>query len=157
MTETYWDHVLPLHPKLVHVPMALCVVMPMVAILIWVGVSRGWFTPRAWLIAAVLQCTTFGGAIAALKSGEEDGEKVEGYASEEALETHEHRAYWFVCVAGANVALCGAAFLLHRDRRQGLVGACAIVGLFVGAYAGYLVGDAGGRLVYVANASDAHR
>lgn len=154
----YWAHALPLHPKLVHVPMALCVLMPMIVVLIWIGVRRGWFAPRAWLIAAFLQGATLIGGIAALQSGKDDGAKVEGYASEEALGAHEDRAYWFLYVAAANLALCGAAFLLHRDRaRQQLVGAVAFVGLIGGAYAGYRVGDAGGRLVYVANASDAHR
>lgn len=157
MPASYWEHALPMHPKLVHVPMALCVLMPLVATLTWVGVRRGWFNPRAWMIAAFLQCATLGGAIAALQSGKDDGEKVEGYASEEALTTHERRAYWFVYVAAANAALCGATFLLHRDRRQQLAGAFAVVGLLAGGYAGFRVGDAGGRLVYVANASDAHR
>ena len=158
MTTSYWEQTLPLHPKLVHVPMALCILMPMLAMLIWFGIRRGWFTPRAWLIAAFLQGACFVGSIAALKSGEDDGEKVEGYASEDALETHEQRAYWFVYIAGANLALCGAAFLLQNQRsRQQILGAVAIAGLFGGSYAGYRVGDAGGRLVYVANASDAHR
>ncbi|MBA3460930.1 MAG: hypothetical protein H0T46_13255 [Deltaproteobacteria bacterium] len=156
-SSEYWAHALPMHPKLVHVPMALCILMPMVATLIWVGVRRGWFTPRVWLIAAFLQGATLGGGVAALLTGQEDGEKVEGYASEEALSAHEDAAYWFLYVAGANFLLCGATFLLHRDRRQQLAGAFAIVGLAAGAYAGYRVGDAGGRLVYVANASDAHR
>ncbi|MDQ3366110.1 MAG: hypothetical protein M3680_11855 [Myxococcota bacterium] len=154
----YWTRALPMHPKLVHLPMALCVLMPAVAGLIWVGVRRGWFTPRVWLLAAFLQGATLAGSIGALVSGQDDGAKVEGYASEEALTTHEARAWWFVYVAGANLALCGAAALSHhRPRRQQLLGAFAIVGLCAGGYAGYLVGDAGGRLVYVANAPDAHK
>ena len=158
MSNTYWEHVLPMHPKLVHIPMALCVLMPMIAILIFVGIRRDWFTPKAWLIAAFLQTATLVGGLAALKSGEDDGEKVEGYASEEALEEHEHRAYWFLYVAGANTLLCGVTFFLQRDRvRQQLLAVFTIVGLAAGGYAGYRVGDAGGRLVYVANASDAHR
>ena len=158
MNDSYWEQILPMHPKLVHVPMALCVLMPLVAIAIWIGVHRGWFTPRTWLLAAFLQGATLVGGIAALQSGKDDGAKVEGYASEEALGAHADRAYWFLYVAGANLAVCGVTVLLGRDRtRQQLAGAIVIVGLVGGAYAGYRVGDAGGRLVYVANASDAHR
>ncbi|CAN5754302.1 hypothetical protein BH11MYX3_BH11MYX3_38660 [soil metagenome] len=153
----YWSHPLPMHPKLVHVPMALCILMPMIAIMIWLGVRRGWFTPRVWLIAAVLQGATLCGGLAALKTGGDDGALVEGYASEEALATHEARAHWFLYVAGANLVLCGVTVLQRERIRQQLLGAIAIVGLFAGSYAGYRVGDAGGRLVYVGNASDAHR
>ncbi len=154
----YWDRSLPNHPKIVHVPMALCLLMPMVGMLIWFGVRRDWFTPRVWLIAAFLQGATLAGGLAALQTGGEDGEKVEGYASEEALTTHEDRASWFLYVAGANFLLCGVTFLLQRDRGlQQRIGAFAIVGLLAGTYAGIRVGDAGGRLVYIGNATDAHR
>ncbi len=154
MTD-YWTQTLPLHPKLVHVPIALFMLMPLITPLIWLGIRRGWFSPRTWLIAVVLQGAMLAGGIAALLSGLDDGAKVEGYASEEALASHEARAYWFVYVAAANLVLCGGAFILQR--RQQLIGALAIAGTLASAYAGYLVGDAGGRLVYVANASDAHR
>ena len=158
VSAEYWSRELPMHPKMVHVPMALCILMPMIAMLIWFGVRRSWFTPRVWLIAAVLQGATLAGGLAALNSGQDDGEKVEGYASEQALSTHESRAYWFLYVAGGNLVLCGVTFLLQRDRyRQQILGAVAIAGLFAGSYAGYRVGDAGGRLVYVGNATDAHR
>ena len=95
-SAAYWSVTLPMHPKLVHVPMALCVLMPAVAALAWLGIHRGWFTPRVWLLVAFLQFATLVGGAAALWSGLQDGEKVEGYASEEALETHEDRAYAFV-------------------------------------------------------------
>ncbi|MDQ3336288.1 MAG: hypothetical protein M4D80_14060 [Myxococcota bacterium] len=144
-----------MHPKLVHVPIALCILMPMIASLIWFGIRRGWFSPRTWLIAVVLQGAMAVGGLAALQTGLDDAAKVEGYASEEALATHEARGYWFVYVAAANLVLCGGAFVLQR--RQQLLGGLVIVGTLASAYAGYLVGDAGGRLVYIGNASDAHK
>ncbi|MGE0867520.1 MAG: DUF2231 domain-containing protein [Kofleriaceae bacterium] len=154
----YWMRVLPMHPKLVHIPIALCIVMPMMLTLVWMGIRRGWFTSRTWLLCAVLQGALFVSSVAALQSGKNDGDKVEGYASEEALQTHANRASWFVYIAGFNLALSsGVALLpLARPRRQ-LLGAIAIAGSLGATYAGYLVGDAGGRLVYVANASDAHK
>ena len=45
MLNDYWTKTLPLHPKLVHVPIALCILMPLVATMIWLGVRRGWFSP----------------------------------------------------------------------------------------------------------------
>lgn len=153
--DSYWSTTLPMHPKLVHVPMALCVLMPAVAAFVWIGVRRGWFTPRVWLLVTFLQSATLAGGAAALWSGLEDGEKVEGYASEEALETHEDRAWIFVIVAAGNGVLCCVTVLLAN--RQQLLGAITVVALAGGSYAGYLVGDAGGRLVYVGHATDAHR
>lgn len=151
----YWTKVLPLHPKLVHVPIALAILMPLVATLIWFGIRRGWFTPRTWLIAFVLQGAMAVSAFAALQTGKDDAVKVEGYASEDALAAHEARAYWFLYVAVANLVLCGG--VLAVPRRRQLLGGLVIVGTFASGYAGYLVGDAGGRLVYVGTASDAHR
>ncbi len=156
--DDYWSAPTPNHPKMVHLPLALCMLMPMVGALVLFGLRRAWFTTRVWLIAAFLQGALLAGGIAALVTGEQDGDKVEGYASDEALERHETYAYRFVYLAGVNFLLCGGAFLLHRDRRrQQIVAVIAIVGMAAGGYAGYLVGDAGGRLVYVGNATDAHR
>ncbi|MGE0550542.1 MAG: DUF2231 domain-containing protein [Kofleriaceae bacterium] len=157
-TAEYWTKVLPMHPKMVHIPIALCIVMPMVITMVWFGIQRGWFTSRTWLLCAALQGVLFVSALGALQSGKDDGAKVEGYASEDALETHRDRASWFVYVAGLNLMLSASVALLPIARnRQQLLGAIAIVASLGGTYAGYLVGDAGGRLVYVANASDAHK
>ena len=157
-TIGYWSHPLPLHPKAVHIPMALCVLMPLIAAGIWLAVRRGLLAPRTWVLVAALQAATLGSGFFALVSGQDDGGKVEGYASDAALSTHENRAHIFLYAAGVNLLVCSTACLLsRRPDRQQLVGVIAVAGLISGAYAGYRVGDAGGRLVYVANASDAHR
>ncbi|MGE3510936.1 MAG: hypothetical protein AB7N65_18860, partial [Vicinamibacterales bacterium] len=105
----YWSRPLPMHPKAVHIPMALCVLMPLIAAGVWLAVRRGMLTPRAWAIVAALQVATFGGGVAALLSGQDDGAKVEGYASDEALTTHENRAQIFLYAAGSNASVCTTA------------------------------------------------
>jgi hypothetical protein len=54
--------------------------------------------------------------------------------------------------------LCGAAvFVMRRRKSEMIFGIVSLAMASGSAYAGYKVGDAGGRLVYVANGSDAHK
>lgn len=154
----YWTKTLPLHPKVVHIPIALCIVMPIVVLFLGVGVWRGWFSPSVWALAALLQCIQLGGALVALRSGHADEKVIEGYASDEAIHRHEEAAEVFTYATGATALLLGATWAL---RRRGKVAAGLAVASFAAtcgvAYAGYVVGDAGGRLVYISGAADAHK
>jgi uncharacterized membrane protein len=155
--DDYWTRTLPLHPKAVHIPIALCILLPAVIMGVIVARKLGWLDASAWLLVAGLQFGLFASSIIALQSGKDDGAKVEGYASEVALDTHRNRAYTFVYVAAAQM-LCGAAvFVMRRRKSEMIFGIVSLAMASGSAYAGYKVGDAGGRLVYVANGSDAHK
>lgn len=156
--EAYWSAVLPWHPKLVHVPIALCILMPPVTIGILLLVRLGWMDRRSLLVAAGLQVALAGASLMALYTGHQDAVAVEGYASDAAMDAHDTRAHQFVYVAVATVGLFG--FLLYSGRKPHLqrAAAAAVVAAVVAqGYAGYRVGDAGGRLVYVSAAADAHK
>lgn len=62
----------PLHPKLVHVPIALAAIMPMLASGLLLAWQQGWLPRRAWTVALLV-----GGVLAALNTGEVDAEEVE--------------------------------------------------------------------------------
>lgn len=151
----YWTKALPMHPKLVHFPMALCILMPLFLIAVIIGRWRNWFSPMVWLLVLFLQGATAVSAIAALRTGEDEEHSCEGYAPEEALETHEERAQQFTIVQVGTLALVVALVLLrNRARMEATLPAIALVASLGGAYAGVRVGNAGGRLVYVASGAD---
>lgn len=155
---SYWTKTLPIHPKVVHIPIALCVVMPLIVLVTLVGVMRGWFSPSVWALVALLAAIQCGGAIAALRSGHTAEHEIEGYASDEAIHRHEEAGERFTYASGGLVVLLAAAWAL-RHRREvalGLAGA-ALLGTLGTAYLGYRVGDAGGRLVYISGAADAYK
>jgi hypothetical protein len=139
---------LPLHPKLVHLPIALAVIVPLVMAGLLATWWRGALPRRTWWIAAALQALLVVSGLAALQSGEADEERVEGAVPEAAIEAHEEAAEGFLIGAAiVLVVAVGAGVVRGRGAALGLaalasVGSLAVLGL------GYRTGDAGGRLVY---------
>lgn len=144
------------HPKVVHLPMALGVLMPLIAAGLVLAWWRNWLPARAWLIAAGLQVVLVTSGIAALRSGEVEEERVERVVAEPLIARHEEAAEGFVWGSGAVLALMLVAAALGQ-RRGGLpVAALATVGTFVVLGLGYRTGQAGGSLVYEHGAAQAY-
>lgn len=146
----------PLHPKIIHLPIALSVLMPLISaglLLAWV---RGWLPRRAFLIALLLQAVLVGSAYAGIRSGEADEERVEAVMSEAPIEEHEEASKAFTVAAAVVLVIMAAAFLPNeRAARSGA--ALSFLGTLVVLGLGYRAGAAGGRLVYVHGATDAFR
>ncbi len=87
---------LPFHPKIVHLPMALGVLMPLIAIGILVAWWRGGLPRRAWIMVIILQTALAGSGLLAMNSGEADEEIVEHVVDESHIEAHEEKAEMFV-------------------------------------------------------------
>lgn len=136
------------HPKLVHVPIALGVLMPLIAAGLWVAWWRDWLPRKAWLLAVGLQVLLFGSGLLAIQTGKTQEERVEKVVPERFIEAHEEAAEAFVWASGAVLAvmLLGAAL----PRRSAGLGAAAVatLGTVVVLGLGYRTGQAGGELVY---------
>lgn len=144
------------HPKLVHVPIALGVLMPLVASALAIAWWRGWLPRRAWVLAIGLQAVLLGSGVLALRSGEADEDRVERIVSEQYIEQHEEAAQAFVWASGAVLALMLAASGLG-SRRAGLpLAAVATLGTLVVLALGYRTGLEGGDLVYRYGAAQAY-
>ena len=63
---------LPLHPKIVHLPIALAVLMPLLTSGLLLAIWRDWFPRRVWTIAVVGSLLLVGSGVLALRSGEAD-------------------------------------------------------------------------------------
>ncbi len=136
------------HPKLVHVPLALGVLMPLIAGALLLAWWRRWLPGRAWLIAIFLQTVLFGAGLLALRTGEAEADRVERVVPEKIIDAHQEAAELFVWAGGAVLGLMIAAGALAR-RRPGLpTAAVATLGTVLVLALGYRTGEAGGRLVY---------
>lgn len=142
-----------LHPKLVHFPIALAVLMPLVAGGLTLALFREWLPKRAWLLAVALQLILVGTGFASMKTGEADAEAVERVVAETYVEAHEEAAEVFVWVALAALIPFALTVVVRNPRVARLSAVAATVATLVVLGLGYRVGEAGGNLVYRHNAA----
>jgi hypothetical protein len=144
----------PLHPAVVHMPIALAILVPALALLAAVLISRKLVPPRTWLALVVLQGLLVGSAWLALETGEEQEERVEKVVAERHIETHEENAERFQLAAVVALVVVAAGLLPGPAGGIGR-GAAVLVTLAVLA-AGVPVGHSGGELVYRHGAANAY-
>jgi hypothetical protein len=140
----------------VHVPMALAILMPLIASGLLLAWWRNWLPHRSWFIVVALQAMLLGSGILALRSGEADEERVERVVAERFIEEHEEAAEVFVGASGGVLALMLLAGALGSRRTGRHVAAAATLGTVVVLGLGYQTGHAGGSLVYERGAAQAY-
>jgi uncharacterized membrane protein len=144
------------HPKLVHLPIALAALMPLITGGVLLAWWRKWLPARTWVIVVALQALLVGSAFLALQSGEAEAERVARFVEERFVEEHEEAAEAFVWASAGVlvVMLLGLAVPSRPVRRiaasLGTLGTVTVLGL------GYRTGEAGGSLVYRHGAAQAH-
>jgi len=135
----------PLHPAVVHFPVVLMVLLPLIAAVVLWRLHEG-ARLRGWGIVVITVALVAGSGLVAKETGEDQGDRVEKVVPASALEAHEDAADVFVVVALVvlGVALLGLA--------PGAVGRSARLATLAGSlalgYFGWRVGDLGGKLVY---------
>lgn len=144
------------HPKLVHLPMALGVLMPFVGAGLLLAWWRNWFPRRIWLVALVLQAVLVVSTLAGLQTGESDEERVERFVPERYLEEHEVAAQSFAWASAAVLAVMVLVTALPERRLALTLAAVATAGSAGVLWLGYRTGEAGGRLVYEHGAAQAY-
>ncbi len=148
---------LPLHPKLVHFPIALASVMPLFMSAVLLGWWKGWLPRRAWWLAVLLQGMQAAGALAASQSGHADEEIVERLVPEEAIEAHEEAATLFTWGGAGLFLLALAGASLREERRARALALATTIGAVALLLPAVRTGEAGGTLVYRERAAEAHR
>jgi len=148
---------IPLHPVLVHLPLALAGLVPLAALLaLALGFRRGDPPSRkAWMAVVALQGLLAVSGVAALKSGENEEEKVEKVlASEAPLEAHAEKAELFLKVVWGALALMALGLAKGTAGTVGRYGGAAAAAAVL--FLGIQVGHSGGRLVYKEGAAAAY-
>jgi uncharacterized membrane protein len=143
----------PLHPAIVHFPIVLAVLLPIVILAALVVTLRGSST-RSWLVVVA-----FGGALAlsswfAIETGEEQEDAVEEVVPRAAIHEHEEAAEALLITSGILFLLLAAGVAPGRvGKAARIVSAPASLVLLVMAFR---VGGSGGELVYEHGAAAAY-
>lgn len=138
---------LPLHPALVHLPLGLALVMPLLIVALLVG--RRHFGSPVVFLAAGLQAMLVAGAVVAKETGEDaEHEAEEQGAPRRVIHEHEERAELFTVLAGLGlIALGGAAVAGQRRAALPLLGVAGVLSVGT-AIQGVRTGHEGGELVF---------
>lgn len=144
------------HPKVVHLPMALAILMPFItggALFAW---RRGWFDRRTWVAVFLLQAVLVGSGAGAIKTGEREEDRVEQIVAEHHVEAHEEAAEVFVWASAAVLVVMALPLALPAGRARKAASLAALLGTLIVFGFGYRAGEAGGKLVYQRGAAQAY-
>lgn len=144
----------PLHPAVVHFPLVLAVLLPVVALAgLWM-IRRGSQARRAWALPLAVAAALTLSAWVAVQTGESQEERVERVVADQPLDAHEESAELFIWAAGTVLVIVAAGLLPgvagKSARVLGVLGAIVLVASAV------RVGHSGGQLVYVHGAASAY-
>ena len=144
----------PLHPAMVHFPIVLMILLPVVAgVALW-AIRRGARPTTAWLVPLAFAAALSLSAWLSVETGEQQEERVEDVVSEAAIDTHADAAERFLLLT---VAMAGITAVGLFNNRFGAAARGASIVAAVGlVLAGYQVGHSGGELVYRQGAASAY-
>lgn len=144
----------PLHPAVVHLPMAIVVLLPFAALAALIMIRRGAAPRAAWAWVVALSILLAGTSWLAVETGESQEDAVEEVVGDAAIHAHEEAAERFLPLTAAAVLLLGAGLARGRVGRFGRL--AGLAGTLVLLFAGYRVGHSGGELVYTHGAAQAY-
>lgn len=147
---------LPLHPLLVHIPLALAFLLPVVTAGFTWAAWKMRTRPIAWLTVVALLAILLGAGLVALNTGQNEEKRVEAVVPEAAIAAHEELAEQFLWITGITLVAAASVMLIRRPAALRTLTVVTLVGTFLIAGAAIRVGHAGGRLVYVYNAGAAY-
>lgn len=144
----------PLHPAIVHLPIALTLLLPLFALGALWAIRKGARASRAWGVTTALFAALSLSAWAAVETGQDQEERVEDVVAEAPFETHEEAAEAFLLLSLGVLGI--AAVGLSKGRLGQAARVAGTVGSAVLVIAGYRVGHSGGELVYRYGAASAY-
>ena len=144
----------PLHPAVVHFPVALAVLTPLFGALILLAIRSGRTAPLSWSVVVLLQALLAGSAWLAHETGHDQEERVEKVLDERHIEEHEQAADWVLWTAEAGLAVALLGLAGGNAGAWARAGALAISLMTLGA--AVKTGHSGGELVYRYGAANAY-
>lgn len=145
----------PLHPMIVHFPMALTFIMPILIIVFAYMIKINKMTPKGWLVIVGLQLAVVVSGYVSLETGETEEHTVEKVLSKDLIHDHEEAAEIFVGSTVLALVLSIGVFFIRKEFQLPIKLGIAVVGL-VSCYLAYKTGSLGGELVYKHGAASAY-
>lgn len=139
---------LPTHPIVVHLPIALAIVLPVLSSAIGYAVWKGNASGGAWAWVLAAHFVLFASAGAATLLGEADARRIQTRMDAAALDTHEgdgKRVLWAAAVA---FGLALAGLVLQRRRQRNVAMAATFAAALACAALAIVAGHGGAVLVY---------
>lgn len=143
---------IPLHPALVHLPLGLGFVMPLILMVLFLGERKGVWETSSWLVGVFMQLMVSLSAVVAMNLGEREEELVESFISENIIEHHEEWGEFFVW---SSFGLLGLLILAHLLKRFPIVKIVSLIASVLFLVVIYETGHSGGELVYRYGAAQA--
>jgi len=144
----------PLHPAVIHLPIALAVLIPFFAILGTGLIYKNFLPARSWVLIVLLQAMLVGSGWVAFETGEHEEDRIEHIVAEDLIEEHEEGAERFLLLAGLGLLASGAGLLSGRAGSTGRIIGSAVTIVVLATAAS--VGHSGGELVYKHGAANAY-
>jgi len=154
---SHQEHVVlpdPLHPIVVHFPVVLSILLPVVtAAALW-AIAKGARPMRAWGLSIAVAAALTLSAWVAVETGEDQEERVEDVVGESRLDTHADAGRALLFASVGVLAVLGLGLMPgDKGRIARVVGAVSTLTV---AGAAFRVGMTGGDLVYKYNAASAY-
>ena len=144
----------PLHPAIVHFPIALAAITPLFAALILLAIRSGRTPPLTWAVVVLLQAMLVGSAWFSEETGHDQEERVEKVLDERHIEEHEEAAERVVWIGAAGLAAAALGLAGGSAGAWARAGALAISLATLAAVV--VTGRSGGELVYRYGAANAY-
>lgn len=144
----------PLHPAVVHFPIVLGMLLPLVAVASLVAARKGVATRKAWLPTLALAVGLAFSSGAALQTGESEEEVVERVVAESVIHEHEDAAELFLWLSVGTMVLSG--FGMVSGVAGNVLRIVTVAASLAVVATGYQAGHTGGALVYQHGAASAH-
>lgn len=145
----------PLHPMMVHLPMALAFIMPFMILIFGLMIKNRAMSPKSWMIIMGLQAVLVTSGYIALETGENEERAVEQVLAKSLISEHEEAAEIFVGSTVLVLALSIGVFFVRREIAFPVKIGITLISL-VSCYLAYRTGVLGGELVYKHNAASAY-
>jgi uncharacterized membrane protein len=144
----------PLHPAVVHFPVVLAVLIPLVAIGALWAIRSGARPMRAWGITTAVAAALALSAWVSVETGEDQGEKVEKTVGEARVDAHAEAGQLLLYTSAGVLAIIALGLMPGNAGRAARV--AGAIGTLAVAGAAVRVGHSGGQLVYKYNAASAY-
>jgi uncharacterized membrane protein len=144
----------PLHPAIVHFPVALSALLPLLALLTAIAIRAGRLGRESWALIVLLNALLVGSVLLAHETGEETADRVEKVVDKKLIGAHADAADWLTWVSIGSLVVAAAGLLREGAGSAARTGA-VVVSLLVLAVA-IRVGHLGGELVYKHGAASAY-